>query len=248
MARVSVSLMLVVLLAGACAGMGGAPAPSAWTEGACGLPELASCEPEQAEVWAAQEGLAPRLRAAGCYARLAEDAEDPGQGLAWAQAGWELSRAAAQMAPANATARYLAAYLAGLVAERKPMQGLALVPVIQEHAQAAVELDPEIDQAGPHRILGELLLQAPGFPVSVGDPFGAVQHFRLAVRLAPNNVDNRLGLVASLLETDQDAKACRELAPVLEAVEPANMAPAAWSRAVRLFENICKKAPAGAEE
>jgi hypothetical protein len=240
MARVFLSLAALLLLATGCAVHGSANAPLRQAGGES-LPEFAPCRPEQAEQWASAPGLASRLRAAGCCARLAESESDAAKGLAWAKRGQRLALDAAKQSPGNATAHYLAAYLTGLTAEREPVRGLSLVPVIQKQAQAAAELSPGLDNGGPHRILGELLLQAPGFPVSIGDPFAAVRHFREAARLAPHNVDNRLGWAEALLETGQDGRACRVLEPVWKAVRPSNIGFASWERALKLFNGICNR-------
>jgi hypothetical protein len=248
MVRVSLSLVLLAFLATACAAARQAPVPQAERPDREGLPQLSLCAPEQARSWARGQGLAPRLRAAGCFARLAETARSEEQGLAWAEQGQKLALTAAEQAPDNATAQYLAAYLTGLRAEREPMRGLSLVPVIAKHARAAAKLDPALDRAGPRRILGELLLQAPGFPVSIGDPSAAVEQFRKAVQLAPDFPENRIGLAESLLETGREAEACRTLAPVLEQAKPANIDPAAWSRAVRVLQNVCAEIPSAANQ
>ncbi|MGE4558078.1 MAG: hypothetical protein AB7D07_14815 [Desulfovibrionaceae bacterium] len=241
MARAFISLAALLLAAG-CAVHGAANAPLRQA-GDGSLPEFAPCRSEQADQWAAEQALNARLRAAGCFARLAEAEPDAGRGLAWAKKGQRLARDGAEQYPANATAHYLAAYLTGLAAEREPVQGLSLVPIIQEQARVAAELSPSLDNGGPHRILGELLLQAPGFPVSIGDPFAAVEHFREAVRLAPDHVDNRLGWAESLLETDQGEQACRVLEPVWKFAQPSNISSASWKRALRLFNSICKRIP-----
>ena len=129
-----------------------------------------------------------------------------------------MAEAAVKAFPEDATAHYLTAYLAGLEAENDPARGLELVPVIEREALTAAHLNPNMDNGGPDRMLGELYLRGPSFPMSVGDLEKAVTHFRKAVKLAPNFLPNRLGLAEALTENEESVRGLsgnrKDLCPV----------------------------------
>ena len=104
------------------------------------------------------------LEAAACYAFLARQGKSKTEKLADAKEGRKLAEIAVTAFPENATAHYLAAYLAGLEAENDPARGLELVPVIEREALTAAHLNPNMDNGGPDRMLGELYLKAPPSP------------------------------------------------------------------------------------
>ncbi len=176
----------------------------------------ARCPRELAErggAGAARDGAAA-LRAASCYATIVERTREKPAGLEDARRGRDAAEAAVRRLPGSGLAHYLAAYLAGLVAERAPLRGLSLVPVIEREALKAAELDPGVDRGGPDRMLGELYLRAPRSPFSVGNPEKSVRHYRRAVAVEPTFPDNRLGLAEALLARDMTDEACRELRAV----------------------------------
>jgi hypothetical protein len=114
-----------------------------------------------------------------------------------------------------------------------------LVPRIEKQALLAGEHDPTIDQAGPDRLLAELYLRAPGFPVSIGDSALAVEHYRRAVALAPTST-NRLGLIEALLAEEELATACSELSELLHQMVP-ETAKCDWSRVIDLQKRLCRQ-------
>lgn len=171
------------------------------------------CSRAEAEEWAGQADANPEagLKAAACYVVLARSGKDKRVRLADARRGRALADKALKSGRQNGLAHYVMAHLAGLEAENNIAQGLRLVPVIEREALEAADLDPRVDHGGPDRLLGELYLRAPGFPMSVGDSGKAVVHFRRAVEIAPGHSDNRLGLVEALLAEGENMSACREL-------------------------------------
>jgi tetratricopeptide (TPR) repeat protein len=123
---------------------------------------------------------------------------------------------ARRLEPTGVEGRYFLAVSAGLVAETRSTGALGLVPTIESEAIEALRLDPGFEEAGAHRILGELYHQAPGFPVSVGDDDLALEHLREAVRIAPDFPPNRIALAEVYLSEGADEEARRTLAPLLE--------------------------------
>jgi len=61
--------------------------------------------------------------------------------------------------------------------------------------------------AGPHRVLGRLYHQAPGWPISIGKKTKAAEHLERAVELAPSFFHNRLFLAEFYLDVGKKEKA-----------------------------------------
>jgi len=241
--------LLVLLLLAACARISGLPQEQLSGMPAADIAELeasiilwAPCKRIDAEQWAAEAATDVRqaLRGAACYAFLIREETDRTVQLEDAKRGRKLAEAAVQKAPGSGLAHYLAALLTGLYAERNPLDGLNAVPVIEREAQIAARLNPELDHGGPDRILGELYLRAPGPPISVGDSSKAVAHYRRAMQLAPQYLDNRLGLTESLFAAEEVGKACEELTAVLAEMPPAGALQTQWGKALALLKRFCE--------
>lgn len=198
-----------------------------------------SCSATEDATWA-QQATDPRvlLRGAACAVFVAERAASGEDALAAAERGRSMADAAVARWPHSAAAHYLLAYATGLVAEHRPLQALELVPVIEREAQLAADLDAAIDNGGPERMLGELYLRAPGFPISIGDSALAVEHYRRAVALAPDHRANRLGLVEALLAEEQLPVACDELRALFSLLAP-ETPNGDWQRAIELQQRLC---------
>lgn len=200
-----------------------------------------SCTRDQAEQWAGAgetDGRAA-LKAASCYAVLAENGANTSLQLEDARHGRKLAQRVVERFPQSGLAHYLSAYLTGLEAERNPLRGLELVPVIEREALLAAGLNPGVDRGGPDRMLGELYLRAPGFPVSVGDAAKALFHYRRALARAPGDPGNHLGLVASLLAEEAVVEACEELEELLASVAVADEDRSTWDEGLKLLQRLC---------
>jgi hypothetical protein len=82
--------------------------------------------------------------------------------------------------------------------------------------------DPLYDEAGAERVLGLLLVRAPGWPVGPGDSEEALVHVRKAVELRPDYPPNQIALGEVLLRNDEKAKGVAALRKGIElAGEPA---------------------------
>ncbi len=55
--------------------------------------------------------------------------------------------------------------------------------------ERAIAIDPTVLSGAAHTSLGSLYYQAPGWPISFGDKKLAEQHLRLALELAPDDID-----------------------------------------------------------
>ncbi|MEZ4600254.1 MAG: hypothetical protein R2940_10760 [Syntrophotaleaceae bacterium] len=246
MKRVVGYMLLAAFWLGACAPVKPAGEPAGVPEKGIGAaPDVQfgrACTPAEAKDFLQQAGDDPAaaFRGAACWIYLAEqEQKDTPDRLAAARKGRQLAVAAVDAWPKSGLAHYLLAYLTGLVAEGSPLQGLELVPVIEREALLAARLDPGIDQGGPERMLGELYLRAPGFPVSIGDPAQATEHYRRAVKLAPAYNPNRLGLVEALLADEQPAEACRELHELFRQGFSQVEKEGDWLKALELQHDLC---------
>jgi hypothetical protein len=200
------------------------------------------CTRAQAEEWA-EGSVASRdagLKAAACYVILARSGKDQGSRLEDARRGRVLVERALHSDRRNGLAHYLMACLRGLEAENDAVMGLRLVPMIEREALEAAHLDPRVDHGGPDRLLGELYLRAPSFPVSVGDYARAAAHFRRAVEVAPDHLENRLGLVEALLAEGDDEAACGELQLVFKRSGDRE-SPADLRKMLRWWDGVCAK-------
>lgn len=114
---------------------------------------------------------------------------------------------------------WLAMDLAQL-ARTKVFGALSVVNQMDIEWKITLTLDEKIDYAGPHRFLGLLYRDAPGWPVSVGDKAKARQHLLRAVELFPNFPENHLNLIETYLqwnETDAARRATEKLGQIWSA-------------------------------
>ncbi|WP_415716409.1 hypothetical protein [Maridesulfovibrio sp.] len=119
--------------------------------------------------------------------------------------------------PQSGPGHYLLAYLIAKEAQLAPLKGLDLVPLMEQEALTASKLTPEIDHGGPDRFLGELYLQAPSSPISIGSMDKSLEHYERAVEVAPDFALNHLGLASALLEDDEVKEACVHYEKALKA-------------------------------
>jgi hypothetical protein len=99
----------------------------------------------------------------------------------------------------NAGAYYYLALNLGQLARTKSLGALRLVSEMEEVFQKAIAVDPKFDYAGPHRSLGLLYRDAPGWPASIGSRSKSKQHLLKAVQLVPEYPDNQISLIESYL-------------------------------------------------
>lgn len=160
------------------------------------------------------------INAAACYASVLLHGKG-GDKESLATKGAKLARKAVSQRPNSAKAQYLLAVLIGLEAKFDPFyeqmaDGLAMIPKIRKHAAKAAKLNPKINHGGPDRSLGELYMQAPSPPVSIGDHQKAIAHFRKAVKAAPKFPENRYELAKALLKQQETKLACKQLKAIHE--------------------------------
>jgi len=98
--------------------------------------------------------------------------------------------------------------------------------------EAVVAVQPELDRAGPHRVLARVLVNAPGWPTGPGDPDRGLEHALDAVALDGGYPPNQLALGEALLAVDRTAEAIsayeRALAGAREALAAGDPDAAGW--------------------
>lgn len=112
---------------------------------------------------------------------------------------------------------YFHAINLGLLASTRTLGAVEILPEMLKQGKRAVELDERFDHAGPHRLVGALLVKAPGWPTSVGDVEEGAEHLQRAVELAPDYPENHLFYCEALLVNGHAADAKKECDLVLAA-------------------------------
>lgn len=144
---------------------------------------------------------------------LAALARKDTQREALAQQGIAACRRALELDSNSAPAHYYLAFNFGELAQTKLLGALKLVNEMEGEFLAAIELDPKLDHAGPHRSLGLLYRDAPGWPASIGSRAKSRFHLEKAVELAPDFPANRLVLLESLVKWGEDSKVRVQIEP-----------------------------------
>lgn len=157
----------------------------------------------RAQVW-----LAERVDDSDRRRRLATSAVRNGQ---WCE----------DRAPAEILCDYWLALAVGVQADARRSTARDGLRVMVERLHAVIEERPDLDHAGPHRVLARVLVNAPGWPTGPGDPDEGLEHAREAVRRFPEHPPNLLVLGEALRELDRNAEARDAYARALEAARRA---------------------------
>jgi tetratricopeptide (TPR) repeat protein len=131
---------------------------------------------------------------------LAELTETDAQRETLAQEGIETCRQTIQHHPNLAPAHYYLAMNLGQLARSKGLSALKIIREMEEAFQTVIKLDPSFDYAGPHRTLGILYRDTPGWPTSIGSRKKAREHMEKALNLCPDYPGNHIVYLTTLLE------------------------------------------------
>jgi tetratricopeptide (TPR) repeat protein len=142
---------------------------------------------------------------------FAEFSTNDTERAALANQGIVACRPLATHEPKLAAGHYYLAMNLGQLARTEYLGALALVKEMEPEFQKAGKLDPLLDHAGPERNLGLLYRDAPGWPVSIGNPSKAQPLLKQAVKLAPDFPENYLHLIESYLKWNEPDDAKKEL-------------------------------------
>ncbi len=120
-------------------------------------------------------------------------------------------------APERPDCDYWLAVSIGVQARERRSTALDALPRMVDLLESVIAEDPLLEQAGPHRVLGLVLLRAPGWPTGPGDPDLGLEHAREAVALKPDYPPNQLCLAEALEATEQplESRKAYELAATL---------------------------------
>jgi tetratricopeptide (TPR) repeat protein len=124
------------------------------------------------------EAGAPRLRLAGEQVELGQ----------WCQ----------RRAPGNPECDYRLALALGQQARERTSTGRDALGKIVDLLHRAIARAPDLDSAGPHRVLALVLLRAPSWPLGPGDTEAALAEARAAAQRFPDAAENQLVLGEAL--------------------------------------------------
>lgn len=131
------------------------------------------------------------------------------EGVGWAE------RALAQGDEENGEVYYYRAVNLGITVEKHPVAAMKSLDRIVASLEKALELAPDVHNAGPSRVLGMVFLKAPQWPKGIGDGDKAMELLRDAVRKSPGYPMNHIFYARALWEVEgedgsQEITACLE--------------------------------------
>ena len=163
---------------------------------------------------------APAAETAGLLGRAcfdrAEFATNQTQRAMLAMEGIAAMRELITRDPERAAGHYYLALNLGQLARTKMLGALKIVEEMEREFKTAHDLDELLDFAGPDRNLGELYIQAPGWPTSIGSSSKARRHLERAVELAPEYPGNHLNLLEACLQWNDKKGVQCELKAIAE--------------------------------
>ncbi len=125
------------------------------------------------------------------------------------------SSRAIELQPDSAISYFYRGLCRGKQGEMKGVwASLGIIEPFEEDMKKAVELDPKVNHAGPHRALGKLYLELPFFLGGNSDK--SVFHLKEAVRLAPDYAENHLGLAQVLVKKGNSTQARESLHKLMQ--------------------------------
>jgi hypothetical protein len=110
----------------------------------------------------------------------------------------ELGQWCQRRAPANPECDYRLALALGQQARERTSTGKDALGKIVDLLHRAIAGAPDLESAGPHRVLALVLLRAPSWPLGPGDSEAALGEARAAARRFPDAADNQLALAEAL--------------------------------------------------
>jgi len=110
----------------------------------------------------------------------------------------QAAQACARRDPTDPRCDYWLAVALGLQAREHPSTGRDGVSRMVEALRRVIARAPELEEAGPHRVLALVLLRAPGWPLGPGDAEAGLVEAKEAVALFPDHPPNQLALGEAL--------------------------------------------------
>ena len=120
--------------------------------------------------------------------------------------GEEYAERAIELDPQSPDAHYWYASLLGRIGQtRGVLQSLFMVSPMQEALEQVLEIDPQY--AGAYYVLSMLYMEAPGWPLSIGDLDQSLEYALKSVEMEPDNLDHNYNLVEVYLEKNKTVEA-----------------------------------------
>ena len=126
-------------------------------------------------------------------------------------------------APAEPRCDYWLALAVGRQARERASTASDGVDVMEGLLRSVIERAPQLDRGGPDRVLGLLLLRAPGWPTGPGNDEAGLEHTRAALRIDPDYPPNHLAVAEGLAALGERGAAIRRYRQALadaRALEP----------------------------
>lgn len=152
-----------------------------------------------------EEGTEGLLCAARAKSWLAEREKDTKVRTDLAVSGVQVGQWCVRRDPASSPCKFWLAVALGMQARDRPTTVEDGLKRMAQLLREVAKDDPLYDEAGADRVLGLLLVRAPGWPVGPGDSDEAIVHARRAVELRPGFPPNHVALGEVLLRTDDRA-------------------------------------------
>lgn len=157
--------------------------------------------------------------AARATAWLIEHEPDADRREALSVEGVQIAQLCQRRYPAEPECRYRLALAVGQQARERPSTATDGLDIMVELLENLVAEAPDLDAAGPDRVLALVLLRAPGWPSGPGDPELGLEHARAAAELAPDHPPNQIVLGEALLENGGAVEGRRALERALALAE-----------------------------
>lgn len=130
----------------------------------------------------------------------AEFATNDHQRSTLAELGIAACRRGVALEATNVAAHYYLGLNLGQLARTKLLGALKLIDEMEAQWTTAIRLDPHFDYGGPHRALGVLYRDAPGWPTSIGSQKKSRQNLEAALKLHPEYPGNVITWQEGLVE------------------------------------------------
>jgi tetratricopeptide (TPR) repeat protein len=181
-------------------------------------------------------------RASYWLAEQAGLAKDEKKQFSLAEIGASYAKHAIFVDTESAEGNYFLALNFAMQADAAKTKGLAMIKPMLDALKRANELNEQLDYAGPRRVMGQIYLEAPPWPTSVGDPEQAMELLEDAIEDHPNYPENHLVLAEAAIKLRQHNKARKQLERVL-AAQPAPDWTAELPRWQKKAQELLKKLP-----